>query len=178
MFCQKCGKQLLENTQRCPYCGEDLQAAQTPAAAQQPMKMKWFKFVIWVQLFLAALSSLYTAFSLFTSSAYLGSADTIYSYYPGLKASDMIFGVIYIALIVFAIYTRQQLAHYKTNAPKLYLVFLVVVAVVSLLYAAVTSVMTGYNMFTLNVIVSLVSSVVMIVLNNIYFNKRKELFNN
>ena len=126
MFCQKCGKQLLENTQRCPYCGEDLQAAQTPAAAQQPMKMKWFKFVIWVQLFLAALSSLYTAFSLFTGSAYLGSADTIYSYYPGLKASDM----------------------------------------------------TGYNMFTLNVIVSLVSSVVMIVLNNIYFNKRKELFNN
>ena len=191
MLCQYCGTKLADDTVTCPYCGAVLAAApgaEAPGTMEMPKKpviplapahpMKWFKFVIWVQLFLSALISLSSAVSMFSGSLYLGAADRVYSIYPGLKVIDILAGVVFLALAAFAIYIRQQLAHYKENGPKFYLILLVIAAAETFLYALAATIIVGANMFSIRTVIALIFGVVMIVLNNIYFKKRAELFVN
>ena len=49
-------------------------------------------------------------------------------------------------------------------------------AVVGLLYAIVASAVTGQMLFDGTIIITLVSSIVMAIVNHIYFKKRKDMF--
>ena len=87
-----------------------------------------------------------------------------------------------------AVLIRQRLAHYRKNAPVLYLSFVGVVMASGLIYtfAALAalgtisaSVMeTGAAGIAANVLGAVVGAAVFFPLNYVYFNKRKELFIN
>ena len=85
--------------------------------------MAWFKFIIYFQLFANMVIMVYNALHGFLGIAYGDDAALIYAFYPGLKAVDVIYGLICIALIVGAFIVRQRLAHYKKNAPMQYILF-------------------------------------------------------
>lgn len=146
----------------------------------QPLPMKWYKFIIYVQLFLGALSNVVNGFMCLTGAHYgSGMADYIYDYYGfGLRIVDILMGVVSIGLAVIAVLVRQQLARYKKNSPMMYLGYVGITAVVSIVYTLFASLVVGMLLFDSSTVSSLISSILIIVLSITYFKKREHLFVN
>ena len=157
-------------------------------------RMKWFKFIIYVQLFLAALSCLGT---IGLCASEISDLNTVLDYYSYDSMSsllrrcivlDVVYILVNIALAAFAIFVRFRLAKFRLNSPMLYLAFLSVSAGATLIYSILYNVICaqinnwfGYTIieyFIASTFSSVVVSVVMIVVNHIYFRNRKELFIN
>lgn len=204
-FCLNCGKEVAEAGMKQE---ETVQAETVPAESPQmggqqayqpanpqiqvnPVQnhpMAWFKFVIYFQLFANAVIMLYNAASGFFGLGYGDDAALIYMLCPELKAVDVIYGIVCLCFAVAAILVRQRLAHYKKNAPTLYLGFVGAVLASSLLYTfagiAVLSWVSPYavkaSIATLagSIMGTVLSAAIFLPLNYIYFKKRRELFVN
>lgn len=173
-----------------------------PYVAQPALPMKWYKFVIWVQLFLSALVSVGSALLLLTGAQYGPDSDLAYSMIGGLRVVDIIFALAQIGIAAFAIYVRQRLAGFKKGAPELYLRFIIIANVISISYnlivvwlavSTLTRFLPGANFFDalgmllessstqaslFQLVVSVIAVIVMYFLNRTYFNKRAHLFVN
>lgn len=204
MICPSCGKPVPDQSKFCPSCGATVQGAPgqppVPYNPQPDLPMKWFKFVIWVQLFLAALYALSNAVRFLTGTAYGDETDLYYEMINGLRATDIVFGLMYVGVIVLAIYVRQQLAGFKKGAPEHYLRFIIIANAVGIAYSlavivvvatAVTNAIPGLSFsdvismmaddpdvqsIFIQLVLSLILLTVMYVLNKIYFDKRTHLF--
>ena len=173
MFCKNCGNQLPDGAAFCSVCGASVNGTDNaPAEVHEPVQpahpMKWHKFLIYFQLFLAALISLYNAvvcFRLVFLDA-SGLWDAVYA----------VSGVISVVLAVLALYVRFRLAGFRKNGPKMYILFLginCVFQVLNLLISFGSDLNTGSS-----AIGSLLTCVLMLVLTNIYYKKRADLFVN
>lgn len=148
--------------------------------------MKWYKFIIYIQLFLSAIASLVSAAAYFIGGYYSGLADQVYASYKGLKALDICMAIVCLALAIFAILVRQGLAHFKTKAPIKYLIFLgLTIASQAIYYIAVTLIINASAanasvslQTNSSLIMSIIINIIMILINKIYFDKRAELFVN
>ena len=143
--------------------------------------MKWFKFIIYVQLFLSMLFNVLAAIDAFTGLPYGDEKAIVYALYPSLKTIDIIYGVLLILLAAAAFVARQKLAGFKKDGPNAYLIFLGANVLVSVLYFILVKVSTGLSFGDLNtrsVIPSLVVSAALIAVNADYFRKRRHLFIN
>lgn len=207
MFCPNCGKQVSDDARFCPSCGGALSPAgptppapgpvpPSPATGNAPAPypsptqpptfapeqgMKWFKFIIWVQLFLSALILLGQAFQFFTGSLYGDSARFVYALYDGLKTADVIMGIVSVAMAGTAIYVRMELAGFKRDAPMHYLVYLGAGVLAPLIYLVLASVISGIpieQMMNASSLGSVVGGLIMIVVNKVYFDRRAQLFVN
>lgn len=151
----------------------------TPTAQQRPMK--WFKFIIYVQLFLAALGYVVTAFSYFTGSVYNSLSISVrlaYTFYPGLQAADYIYALFLLVLAVASIVVRMRLAGYKKGAPTMYLWLVVLSALASLLYSVLFGAIINYwDMMPTEIVADIVMAIYF-ALNATYFSKRSDLFVN
>lgn len=168
---------------------------QSYAGTAEP-SMKWYKFLIYFALFAGALLNVGNAFTAFTGAHYDGSAKYVYAMFGGLQAVDIIYGVVLIGLAVAAIYVRQQLAHFKKGAPKMFLVLYGANAVVGILYLAAVLVIalasvSGYLSAYVDpidvaleivpvaqIFLTIIGAAIYLVLNKIYFDKRAHLFTN
>ena len=74
--------------------------------------MKWFKFIIYVQLFLSALGNLILGIGLLAGTAYGEYSGLVYAVAPALRAVDVVIGLALLALAAAAIVVRQRLARY------------------------------------------------------------------
>ena len=145
--------------------------------------MAWFKFLIYFMLFANAAINIFTAVTYLTGSVYLGEdmtmsdVEALYMSYPTAKMIDVIYGVLLIALAAYAIFTRFQLSGFKRRGPFLFILMYVLNLVIGLLYSI--SIMftfeTGLLGF-ISFVPSIITSVVMIFVNIVYFRKREELF--
>lgn len=200
MFCRFCGKEIPEGGRFCPSCGKEADTAAVfqagssaegmPVAVRinpaQNYRMAWFKFIIYFQLFANAAVMIYNAVTGIFGLAYGSDAEFIYAVCPALKAADVIYGILCLAFAVTAILVRQQLAHYKKNAPVLYLGYVGVVMASSLLYTfavlaalgtvSSSSMEAGAASVIGTVLGTVIGAAVFFPLNYIYFKKRKELF--
>ncbi len=180
MFCSKCGEFIPEGSRYCPNCGTDSQQPQLP--------MKWFKFLIYFLMFANALLFLSQAASFFTGSQYGDSAASVYHFFSGLKAVDMVMGVLYLGAAAYSIYTRFMLSGYKRIGPKCMYAYYAVNVGLQVLYTALACIVfAGVNanlateLLTENLptlLGSVVGCVLGIALNRTYFNKRAHLFVN
>ena len=148
------------------------------APSMQQFPMKWYHFVIWVQLFLASVFAFFTAFQYFTGGHYgEGAAELVYSYYgSGLKILDMIMAVCCVASIVWALYARQQLKNFRRQAPRVYIGYLCFYATMTIGYLIGASAITKEFLLDTENVTNLITTIIMIVLNKIYFKKRASLF--
>ena len=160
-------------------------AADTPSPAPvsaQPdvpqRGMKWFKFIIYFQLWVALLSSLITSGRFFYGWGYEGNAELVYSLWPALKIIDILMGILNLALGVYAVFVQRALAKFRTKGPRMYYIFYGASIVFSLLYALAASIIIGESAFTADVISSLVVGVVLLLVNVQYFGNRSHLFVN
>ena len=114
-----------------------------------------------------------------TGAHYGEMASTVYAYFSSLKTIDMIMGVACVALAVLAIITRQKLANYKNDGPKMLIMLYAGNIVVSLGYVLLVMAVVGTDVVDISTIVpSLIVSVAMMAVNKTYFDKRKDLFVN
>ena len=160
----------------------------TPAAPMAQHPMKWYKFLINFSLFFGALINFVFGFNYITGGIYFVqsngefSSDMIYGYYGGgLKALDVLYGIIMIAIAGFSIYSRFRLAKYKSNGPMCINILLGAGAGLTLLYNIAFLAITGLNInevFNSQVITSIGVSIGMALGNYFYFKKRKALFVN
>lgn len=182
MFCMKCGADLGANPPAfCPQCG----AAQSSTPAQTELSMKWFKFVIYVQLFVTALASVANTVMYLSGSfaSTLASTDgsvpaaIVYSYLPGLWPLVVVLAVLSAGTAVWAIVVRQWLAHYQWRGVQgLYILYVLAIAsnLISMLGLGV--VIHNFAFSLTSTIPALITQVVLLVLNRVYFNKRQHLF--
>lgn len=141
--------------------------------------MKWYKFVIYVQLFLSIISALVVGVQMITGLQYGGAADDVYALFgSAIRTADIMFGILYLALIPFAIIVRQKLVHYKEEGPRLLLIFYGTQMLVSLVYALLITIISGINAFDSSTSVQIFGTVWLIVFSRAYFKKREALFCN
>ena len=197
--CSKCGAPLADTDRFCTNCGTPVETpAPAPAEApevhvpeQAPVKtrpaerpMKWYKFVIYVQLFLSALLQAYNAYSYGSGMVWNTESTTrqmIYQLVPEINAIDITYGTLCGLLALLAIYVRQQLAARRRKAPQLYLIYLLLDPAFSILYYVLICTFAKLDFFE---IVGtrfwglLIGTAVVFWLNRIYFRKRQEFFRN
>ncbi len=145
---------------------------------QPPLPMKWFKFLIYFSLFFSCLVNVVTGINYLTGNIYISqgvTANLVYAIFPSMKGFDLFNGIACFALGVFAIITRFALAKYKKSGPMFLYSLYVANAVVALIYGIGATVALGEVAFNP---ISIGGTVLMIVLNVVYFNKRKHLFVN
>ena len=152
--------------------------------------MGWYKFIIYFQLFAAAVFNFGSGIAFFTGSQYgLNSfeLDLFYGVFSNLKILDICMGIVAIFLAVFAIVVRQKLAHFDEQGPKLYLTYQLIIVGVNILYITIATIIVYqtlgeeagdiWSMFA-NSYANCGIGIGMYVTNKIYFNKRKEYFVN
>ena len=200
-FCPGCGSRLTpaapngaynSNAQQQPRV--QVPQVQTPPTQQynappapdftkpQALPMNYYKFAIWVQLFLGALVYAVQGLGLlfgFWYEAVSGiNAQWFYLFFPAMHIVDILFGLLYLAMAVGAVYTRQQMAHFKKNGPDRYYLFQIAGMVLSFLYAVLQGIICSTGSGISSSIGSLVGSGVVLVLCRIYFEKRRSMFCN
>lgn len=147
------------------------------ASAVCDLPMRWYKFIIYVQLFLYAVVSLGNAAMIFTGTALGGSeyAEMAYAFFPGLKPLMLFVGVVTLVLAVFAIVVRQWLASYKFKGVLGLYGLNIMTAVVNLISAfGVVSIVGGQLQPTS--VSSAISGVILLLINMKYFSRRRHLF--
>ena len=207
-FCPNCGAALNQNTasanpqpnyqqpnyqqpnyqqpnyQQPSYQQPNYQPVYQQPVQQYPYPMNWYKFVIYFALFAGAVLNAINGILHLTGSVWEMqnvSADMVYAVFGGMQAVDIIYGIGAIALAAFNIVTRMHLAKFRKTGPKFLSVCYGVAVGLALLYIILTSAVTGISIGDLvgaTEILQLVVSIVMLVVNVVYFNKRASLFVN
>ena len=162
------------------------QPMQNPVA--QSLGMNWYKFLIYFALFAAAVLNFSTALMHFTGEIHNMSSKThvdpewFYGFFPSLKGLDVFMGVIALVLCAGAILVRMNLAKFKKNGPLFYFMLIGVNIVTSIIYVIAYAVILSDATREITIsgqnIVTIVGNIVLLILNIIYFNKRKHLFVN
>ena len=176
---QSYGGQYQQNMQQ-PHGGQYQQSVQQMNNAE--MNMGWFKFTIYFQLFANALLNLFNGVSYLTGYLYGGNSALVYTVYPSLKAFDVCFGIIYMFIVGYAIYTRMMLAKYKKAGPlNLYIllganILMGILSNVAILAYVGTDVLDASDMTSFGR--QLAATITLLIVDIVYFNKRKHLFVN
>ena len=143
----------------------------------QEMPMKWYKFIIYFQLFVSAMSYLFSGVTYLMGLQYGGMANLAYTFWGSdLKILDMIMAILSFGTMVFMLYTRHCLTMYKQGAPKKYLFCLVLALVNAGVYLFGTYFVTGKFVLVMEDVMMLIEAGIMIALNYVYFKKREHLF--
>ena len=159
-----------------PYSADSFASADVAAAPQRGMK--WFKFIIYFQLWAGMLVNLVTAGKYFTGAYYEGNAEMVYRVFPALQPLDIVMGVVCLALAVYAVVVQRALAKFRAKGPMMYYLMYIVNTAATVLYLLIASIILGQSVFTAEVAGSIIGSLVMIFINIPYFNNRKHLFVN
>lgn len=206
MRCGACGQRVLEGTKYCPSCGarideqaqvfeeeqvtgsgmdygagpEVRQSYEQPRTRRKGMPMKWYKFLIYISLFLTAITNIFTGCQVVLGLHYVQDgvdyAEQVYSTYAGLKIVDIVYGICVVAVGVFAIIVRMKLARYKKDGPKSLLILYIGSLAISVLYLVAAMFVLRENTMTIDTATSIIVSIFMILANKIYFEKRGHLF--
>lgn len=195
MNCISCNREIQDDAVFCGYCGARQQNVENPENGggripQGPEiygrtepPMKWFKFIIYFQLFAFAVLTVMDGIRYMNGMIYEGYAPQVYLMYPGMKTVDMIFGVVCFLLAGYAIYVRQGLANFKAAAVKQYYAFLIAGIAYSLISIVVVSIVTGVSIGSIigtdvGIIANIAIRAIIIFANITYFKKRSHLFVN
>lgn len=144
--------------------------------------MGWYKFMINFALFASAVLNfgqgiLYVSGVIYRTQepSVPNITKLVYMTYEGLQSLDIIFGILLIALAVFDIVVRFQLAKFKKQAPTLLTISYVALFLIQVIYMIGGNSITGIQVFNP---AALAPCIVFCVINITYFNKRKYMFVN
>lgn len=195
MNCINCGKELQDDAGFCAYCGARQQKAENPEGAAGPVPrgpelygrpgppMKWYKFIIYFQLFAFAVLTVVDGVRYMNGMIYEGNARQVYRMYPGMKTMDFIFGIFCFLMAGYAIYVRQGLAKFRAASIRQYYVFLIADIAYGLIYIAAVSGVTGVPIDSIirmdaGITANIGIGLAIIFANITYFKKRSYLFVN
>ena len=146
---------------------EDLSGFQDADLTAQPLPLKWFHFQIYFWLWAGAASSFYYA---------VINANVLSRY--GFYGFAIILFLIRAGVAMLQIVTRNHLAEFDQDGPKLLMITLWASAIVNFcLYLYLWS-LSSFSTVGASMIGNMIDSAIMIICNNIYYKKRAVLFRN
>jgi len=188
MYCSNCGTKIDYESNFCINCGAPLNNVNSPQPtapsplAPEVLGMGWYKFLIYFSMFAGAILNLYNAYQLISGEIYQLQADYVYRIFDGLKEFDVVIGILFIGLAALGIYTRFRLANFRKNGPLMITVSYIVLITLQLIYVIGLTIIIPSEQFDSTVygstLINIVTSIVMIIINAVYFKKRKHLFVN
>lgn len=147
---------------------------------QPEMPMKWYKFLIYVTLVLTCISNIFIGVQTIMGYQYIydgvDMSEQVYAQYGGMQIVDIVYGLALVAMGVLAFIVRQKLAHYRKDGPKSLLILYGVSFALSVVYLIVVTLITGINLLDVSLVTNLIVTIVMMIVNKIYFDKRMHLF--
>lgn len=212
MICPNCEKNIYANSNTCMYCGCDLSNANdsmdydlkleepviitNPTTRPAPVSvnpavntelgMKWFYFIVYVQLIVNCLSYILNGIQLITGNHYIISGINyrrqMYSLIPKLQFLDIIFIIFSFSFAIFALIVRNSLKKFKRNAPMLYIIAQICVILYTLasgfFYTHIITSELGIQYSNPDTFSKVFYNFVFIFINIYYFRNRKHLFIN
>ena len=182
MICNTCGAELEEGAKFCPKCGNPVGDAVNAPVQTQEVKLGWANFLSRFALWAGAVINLYNAIMMFTGLVYVSSGMTAAEVYEmfgaPLKTVDMIYGVILLVAVVVAIIAALSIIKFKAISGKMVCLVYAIIVLSDIGYVAATTAILGLSTMTPGIAANMAIGVVMIVINTIYFNKRKHIFVN
>ena len=190
--CSNCNAQIEDTSRFCRYCGakcEDYNGTEEPVyspvespaeAPDNSYSMKWHKFLM-VVMIIGAIFTAIDGISKITGTEYAShglDAERVYSTYPGLKNCDTVYGIVLIALGVFQFVVRNRLNQFRANGPFSLKIMYGISIVAGVIYIIWASAVTGVNLFDSSNMGSIGGSIVLLIINSVYYSKRSELFVN
>lgn len=175
MFCTKCGTKVKSGIKTCPECGSKIINSQSSYIEHT---MLWHKFLIYFVLWFGAVVNLANGIAYFYAAKSMSTMliNPVINI-QHMQILDVVMGVVVILLAAFAIYTRFQLAAFKTKAPKLLIAFYALGGVINFGRSVALSFITEGVTFS-DQVVSLAVAAIMCVINYVYFKNRADLFVN
>ena len=187
--CRKCGYPLAASQQVCSNCG-----TRTEEELTIEYGMKWYKFVIYFQLFATTAAFAISAFAFFTGSIYDwagASSDLVYMVFPELEFFDFLLSLIFVGSAVLALVARKALKDKEKKGPILLCTLYASEIIFTILYSIVVfkifesaSLHYGIDMesfesyIVTTAVMSVISCIPMLIGNIIYFGNRKDIFVN
>ena len=151
--------------------------------------MKWYKFMTYFGVWASAVIHFITGVSRVTGNL-IRSVNEVSEVNPFKQIGDVIYGVILLGVAALAIVTGFALLNLKKNAPVLLHSLFIASSAVSVIYDLILTIVNSENVNYLfvsgsgliagitSLIISCGVSALIIVLNVIYYNKRKQFFIN
>ena len=176
MYCPHCDAPNADSATRCSSCG----AALTPKAETAEyhptenvnvpqLPMKWYYFLIYVDLFLSALLHLVSA----VLTALLPWHYGVHT--PGAILCTVIAAVSSLALCAYVLVVRSFLARYRKRGPMLYYIYLAADALIPLLTLLLNALLCPILNQDATLSVPVINLIVL-ALNYTYFDKRRAYF--
>ena len=141
-------------------------------------RMKWYWFIVHIQLLLSTLSFLLNGYMYLTGAFYGDQAAVLYETYPAMSLLDKGFGIFAIVMAGLAIFTRTKLKAYREGAPKQLIMLYILSLLGTVVYIGVEMAIVGQNLITSDLVMSIMISLFMIFVNIYYFRNRRHLFHN
>ena len=166
--------------------------------------MKWHKFLVYFLLWFSAIGNASSLIPVAENEKYTAavtksdnSIETInitkefYEKYPNVKTLDTVYGILLIAVAGLLIYTAYSLLKFKKIGPTLLLISYASTSVLSILYIAAQRMMIDetYTLivgdvivegdasgFMSSIIIQAVVGIIAVIINKVYYDKRKDLF--
>lgn len=172
---------LQQNSTFAPKLFNESSAPTQELSEEPPMKMAWYRFLIYFSLFAGAFLNSLTALSLLMGRYYTNKETTerLYNMYSNLKSLDILMALLLIAIVAWGIFTRFRLARYRKNGPLCLNIYYGCTIAWSLIFIYSLSSITGLSPTELagnTYMSSLIMGIIFIVTNTLYFQKRKHLF--
>ena len=141
--------------------------------------MKWFKFLIYFALWAGAILNIIYALQAINGTMYKAQGidpAKVYRKFPGLRDADNFYGIACLIFAVWQIITRYALAKYRKCGPIFLYIAYVLGILISVIYmVSITTIVS--NIDTSTCIAQIFINSIMLLINWIYFHRRKHLFN-
>ena len=180
-FCPRCGTRCEDarEVQRIEYPPEpDSATVEETAEPQEKYHLKWHHFLMVVMIFggIISISNGLNTLSgmVYTTSQY--DSKTVYAAFPGLRIADVFYGAATIALGIYEFVVRSRLNRFCENGPSSLRALYILSIVVDFLYTVWASATTHISFFTTSLFGSIGLTILLLILNSIYYSKRSELF--
>ncbi|MBQ3706480.1 MAG: zinc ribbon domain-containing protein [Clostridia bacterium] len=188
MFCPRCSKEIEDGSRFCNHCGYEIvpeansvkepepreasaaEEEQEPIVSHSALEsqygLKWYKFLIWFDIWATALTNLVATVAYFTV------------FNPSMRVTMWFSVIVCVLNAVYLLFVRQALARWKTYGPRLYLISFVIPLVRRVLTIVVANIEGGSALLALNRtdFTNLILNVVLFIVNFIYFRNRAPLF--
>lgn len=174
MRCIECGKPVPEGAAFCPACGKAVEDK------YQGFSMGWYKFLINFALWLSVLAGLVGGVSVFATLGG-GNGPALYDAFPGLELASVVRGCWSLGQAVLAFAAAVQLRALRKSGPILLYVLYAAGILGGILYlalaaGAVSGALSWTDLVDGRSVLSFCLSVLMLILNVVYFKKRAVLF--
>ncbi len=191
MFCPFCGKEIQDIKTVCSGCGADLNdlfsksdIKDNKIIAEPVLEMKWHNFLVKYLLYAtAAIYFLDGITSLIGKDSALISEflSDNFSFTGEYRFIDIIYGVIMIILAFATLHVRHELANFKVDALRYYIIHAVIECIVFAVHTLLGMILithSGFFEIIGEIFGSLLGTVFFLTTNISYFRKRSHMFVN